>query len=331
MGTLSRRAAITPVVLPTENVEWRPQCYDFTEGNAAELNATVLELLNARQKQLPNIDDFYYFLGASTYRLLAVSFTIPKVIHQVWIGEKQPPAALLDTWRNGYVKACKGWQHKLWGATDVLQLRYLSTHYLDKESTLNGKSDWLRSAIMYEHGGVYIDADTQWVNNKCLDDIMMLASTTGFITALEPGKNHAAPGVMGAVKHHPLLKLMMGMQIALSSAPRISAGAAWERVGPGAITAALAASDNNRLSRSCVKSRDNLMEEQYFNDKDPAIDALIAVVLKSRYFYPSSWIHHNFTHIKNLTYVAELTQRQYPDAIMYQLGMSTHLGEVKGR
>ncbi len=224
---------------------------------------------------------------------------------------------------------CKGWRHQLWGTSDIPKLKHINRQYLDKEPTLNGKSDWLRSAILFEHGGVYIDADTQWVNNKCLDKIMILASTTGLVAALEPERSHVAPGVMAAVKHHPVMKLMMAMQVALTTSPRIRVGHAWERVGPGAVTAALSASDNNIDSIFCNKS-DNLMMEQYFTEYQPATSALMAVVLSSRYFYPRSWIGQNYTQVSNVTYIAQMTQSQYPDAFMYQLGLSTNLGEIKG-
>ena len=30
--------------------------------------------------------------------------TIPKIIHQLWIGPKQPPTKLMDTWKDAHEK-----------------------------------------------------------------------------------------------------------------------------------------------------------------------------------------------------------------------------------
>lgn len=284
-------------------------CFDFNEASAVTLSPTTLAALEARKHSCPRTHDFESIVLNQT----VYYYEVPQVIHQVWIGAHAPPSALLDTWRSRYIQTCRGWSYKLWTESDISSLKYLPVSYYNSEPTLNGKSDWLRSAIMFEHGGVYIDADTQWVNEICLDDVVTLASTTGFLVALEPGKAHAAPGVMFSVPHHPVVSRMIAMQIAFSSSPLSRGAAAWQRVGPGAITAALATCDNH-----CKGGRMSFA-------KPHALFTLI----NSKYFYPVGWTQHNYSLVRNQAFVAELARQKYPTAIMYQLGLSTHTGEQR--
>lgn len=141
------------------------------------------------------------------------------------------------------------------GALDTANignLSHLDMRFLDAEKTNNGKSDILRSAILYEHGGVYIDADTLWVNGRCLDDVLMLASDTGFVAAMEPEQTWCASGVIGVVKRHPVTKLFMQSQHILSTGGR--KGDAWQTIGPLAVSAAMSASDNFGTSMHCRPS-----------------------------------------------------------------------------
>jgi hypothetical protein len=97
IAVLCWRKEYTPIVSFPSVL--RPQCYGFTENGSARLNASVVAMLEARQKKLPNIDDYHDFGVSGTKELLKVSFKVPKIIHQVWIGDRPPPSALLDTWR----------------------------------------------------------------------------------------------------------------------------------------------------------------------------------------------------------------------------------------
>jgi mannosyltransferase OCH1-like enzyme len=41
------------------------------------------------------------------------------------------------------------------------------------EPTYNGKSDLLRYLILYKYGGIYVDADTVWVNKKSFNNLLL--------------------------------------------------------------------------------------------------------------------------------------------------------------
>jgi mannosyltransferase OCH1-like enzyme len=123
---------------------------------------------------------------------------------------------------------------------DCARQKRVSTHTYQRPTVLvwpAGKSDVLRAAILYEHGGVYVDADTQWVNDHCLDDILDVACGTGFLAAMEPQQQYCANGVLAAVKRHPVTRMYMHMQRTLTSDGR--KGDAWQTLGPLAVSAAM--------------------------------------------------------------------------------------------
>jgi hypothetical protein len=42
---------------------------------------------------------------------------IPRIIHQIWVGPRQPPTQLIATWHQ--MAAEFGWEHKLWRDPDI--------------------------------------------------------------------------------------------------------------------------------------------------------------------------------------------------------------------
>ncbi|CAE7942699.1 unnamed protein product [Symbiodinium sp. KB8] len=58
---------------------------------------------------------------------------IPKVIHQIWIGPKEPPCLWIDTFRVEYLAAHPDWSFHLWSDDEVHDRRteYFHTIYLD--------------------------------------------------------------------------------------------------------------------------------------------------------------------------------------------------------
>lgn len=96
---------------------------------------------------------------------------IPKIIHQIYWNFKVKNGKMFDTWKK-LSDDCKqmytqeGWEYRLWGKQDADNFIYQNFPWLRKKwffSTNIEKVDILRYAIMYIHGGMYIDMDT-----KCL-------------------------------------------------------------------------------------------------------------------------------------------------------------------
>ncbi|KAL0053879.1 hypothetical protein WJX82_000588 [Trebouxia sp. C0006] len=270
----------------------------------------------------------------SNLSLEQVYFDIPKTIHQIWIGKQPPPQAWIDTWRQNYIQHCPGWSHQLWLEPDFSGLLYLNTALLAQEDMLCGKTDIIRGAVLYQHGGLYIDADTLWVNQHCLDDVMHLSSTTGFFAAIEPQSDsvcyhYVANGVMGAVKHHPVIWDYMQVQMEFQST-KGPAVHPFERLGPLALSEAILRADNSNCSvpDPALDSKEHpriAWSNQVNLTGVPVAKIKLATVLHPRYFYPTTWVGVTQDVANDVVGIHAKVALEYPDAIMYQLGLSTNI------
>lgn len=84
--------------------------------------------------------------------------SIPKIVHQIWIGPNKRP----DCWMNSVRDFCKeyNYKYKLWDDEAVSTLDMINRSFYESQNTYYGKSDILRYEILYQFGGAYIDADS---------------------------------------------------------------------------------------------------------------------------------------------------------------------------
>jgi len=175
---------------------------------------------------------------------------IPKIIHQIWIGNKPPPINLMNTWK----EKNPDYEYILWNENEFIKRKFNITlkDKVNKMEELCGKADILRYEILYKYGGIYLDADSicieplgdrfknmkgfacyenekvrnkGWNNgNKEYEDV--LASTHPLL----------ANGNIGFVKEHQILKEMMDWiktnDITISKTKK----RAWRNTGPGLLT-----------------------------------------------------------------------------------------------
>ena len=217
----------------------------------------------------------------------------------------------------------------MWTSDNFSTLSHLDISLLQPETILSGQADIVRGAVLFEHGGLYVDADTLWINDICMDDILYLASTTGFLTAIEPAgddgecQQRVANGVMAAVKHHPVVKEYMQVQRFFTISKGLGVHP-WERLGPLALSAAISVTDNY----VCVSEDDYRVWDS--EQKFPAADVMLATVLHPRYFYPKSW-HGVTQRVANDTLlVKRMMAKERPDSMMFQFGLTTNFLETSG-
>ena len=89
---------------------------------------------------------------------------IPKVIHQIWIGDNPIPSNYkyyLETWR----KFHPDWEIKLWTQKEIENENFASKDLFDRSRGLAEQSDIARYEILYRYGGLYIDTDVQCFAN----------------------------------------------------------------------------------------------------------------------------------------------------------------------
>lgn len=129
---------------------------------------------------------------------------IPKIIHQIWIGNKERPVDLMNTWR------LEGWDYKLWTEKEIdelgLQNRDLYDRYYS-EGCFNGCANVARVEILEKFGGIYIDADSICKHTlegaPFLDwDIFSVYEADNFYI---DGIRLVANGIIGAIPSHPLI------------------------------------------------------------------------------------------------------------------------------
>ena len=142
---------------------------------------------------------------------------IPKLIHQIWIGPNKEPTKWTNTIKNDYIQAYPDYEYKLWNESNIDELftefPNIKIVY-NLEKTWHGKSDILRYLILYHYGGIYIDADSVWLNNKNFDDL--INKCCGFFAAKE-NSGTIVNGVIGSYKNNKIfikiLKHIEGMII----------------------------------------------------------------------------------------------------------------------
>lgn len=124
---------------------------------------------------------------------------IPRTIHQIWIGPKPAPRAMMETWRRNHPE----WEYRLWNESTI-EFPLRNQAQFDAIRNLGGKADILRYEILHRHGGIYVDADL--TSLKPLDDSFLQPP---FFAAFEneqwrPGL--IANGVLGAVPGHQVME-----------------------------------------------------------------------------------------------------------------------------
>ena len=85
--------------------------------------------------------------------------TIPRVIHQIWIGSQPAPITTLS-WANH--ARTQGFDYKLWREEDLMQLglgKNAAFQGMIAKGDLPGAVDIARYVILERHGGIYLDCD----------------------------------------------------------------------------------------------------------------------------------------------------------------------------
>lgn len=102
---------------------------------------------------------------------------IPKTIHYVWLGRKPKPKKIqkcIASWR----RFCPDYEIKEWNETnfDVNSHPFVKEAY--EANNYAFASDVIRLVVLYEYGGIYVDADVEFL--KPIDDLLDNEAFIGF-------------------------------------------------------------------------------------------------------------------------------------------------------
>jgi len=158
--------------------------------------------------------------------------SIPKIIHQLWIGPKPRPSKFMATWQTKH----PDYEYIMWNEEEIrnrgLHLECVSK--INEIEEINGKADIIRWEILYHYGGLFIDADS-----ICIDPFNYLIEQHKPFCGYEnetarPGL--VATGTMAFPKNHPLPRGAIDY-IKLNEVSRAKTGKmAWRTVGPELLT-----------------------------------------------------------------------------------------------
>ena len=159
--------------------------------------------------------------------------SIPRIIHQIWIGPKPAPTVMMDTWRARHPDC----EYILWTEAEIVRrgMTFRCVPQIDLITEINGKADIIRWEILYKYGGIAIDADS-----ACIEpfDDQFWSGDGGFATYENENMrgNLVATGTMGFCPGNRLVGDILDWIDSPASYDVIQGTRAWNSVGPGVLT-----------------------------------------------------------------------------------------------
>lgn len=129
------------------------------------------------------------------------SFRIPKIIHQIWIGNSVPEK--FKSYQNSWKLYHPDWEYRLWTQKDIESMEWYNAELIHQSRNPGEISDIMRYEILYHYGGVYIDMDFE-----CLAPLNDLHKKYDFYIGIQPldsGLVQLGIGIIGSIPGHPLL------------------------------------------------------------------------------------------------------------------------------
>lgn len=130
---------------------------------------------------------------------------IPKQLHFIWIGDQSKmPVRCIDTW----MSRNRDYKVNIWDNNSVQRTNwknYRQLHDMLIKKDYAGAADVMRYEILYEHGGIYIDADTQCI--KPLEDWLLDCQAFACWEQEIIRNNLIANTVMGSVPGSEAMKM----------------------------------------------------------------------------------------------------------------------------
>jgi mannosyltransferase OCH1-like enzyme len=155
---------------------------------------------------------------------------IPKTLHFIWVGdESKRPDNCINTWRNFHPE----WDIKVWGNDSLIENEWVNARHMHEMSLreLNGVADMMRWEILYNEGGIVIDADSMCLmplNEKFLESDCFCCWENELV---RPGL--MAAGYFGSIKENEFVGQMI---LDINHENTVINEMAWITVGPLRLT-----------------------------------------------------------------------------------------------
>ena len=138
------------------------------------------------------------YIASGKYENLLEKKHIPKKIHYFWFGNGEKNELFYKCYKSWQTYA-PGFEIIEWNESncDINECDYVREAYKAKKWAF--VSDYFRIKIIYEYGGIYVDTDTEFVNN-----IVPLTVNNAFFAFETKRQIHA--GIFGAIPHAEVMK-----------------------------------------------------------------------------------------------------------------------------
>lgn len=117
---------------------------------------------------------------------------IPKILHQVWLGDSPIPEKYIK-WKEEWRMLHPNWEYVLWTEKNAPSE---AREFMALNNVLACKASVLRSFVVMKYGGMYVDTDCEW--NKNVDSLM--ESNKAFVGRVPAG--HIGNAVFAAEPGH---------------------------------------------------------------------------------------------------------------------------------
>jgi len=158
--------------------------------------------------------------------------SIPKIIHQLWIGPKPCPINLMNTWKDKH----PDYEYILWTESEIEKrgITFVCSRQIEMIHEINGKADIMRWELLYKYGGVFVDADSICI--EPLDDFFMKKKAFATYENENVRAGLIATGTMGFIPQYPLCRDIINWINSDDSTDNIKKFRAWYSVGPALLT-----------------------------------------------------------------------------------------------
>jgi hypothetical protein len=157
--------------------------------------------------------------------------SIPKIIHQIWIGTKPAPIHLMNTWKDKH----PDFEYIFWNEEEFIKrnMYFKCQTKIDEIEEYCGKADIMRWEILYKYGGIYIDADSFCIEK--IDNELLKKSFAGWENEVKrPGL--IAVGTMGFTPKHLIpkkaIEFIKNNEVSYAKTGKM----AWQNTGPVLLT-----------------------------------------------------------------------------------------------
>lgn len=216
---------------------------------------------------------------------------IPKIIHQIWIGDSsKKPEKLIQTWKDVH----SDWEYILWDDTAIKNFELKNYAQYKLSPTYAGKADIARYEILYKMGGFFIDADS--VCLKKIPDELLEYDLVSTYKSEKYRPNLCANGYIGVRKKNKIMYDLIN-SIQFINKTFLTTEGPWKTTGPLPFTNAI------------------------YNNPNQNIKLLNSEILLPEHFESPTF---NFIDMKQYdNSMLETLKQKYPNSISYQFWGST--------